>query len=91
MRQDRLKVLDQFTLKSPKTKDLVQHLQGLKVKKALIITDRENEDQNLWLAAGNIPHVLVSELGYMDPVSLVAYEHVIVTVDVLKKIEETLL
>jgi large subunit ribosomal protein L4 len=91
VRQDRLKVLDKFIVKTPKTKDLVQQLQGLKVKKALIITDREGEDQNLWLAAGNIPHVLVSELGYMDPVSLVAYEHVIVTVDVLKKIEETLL
>ena len=41
----------------------------------LIITD--HEDQNLLLAAGNIPHVNISELSYMDPVSLVAYEHVI--------------
>jgi large subunit ribosomal protein L4 len=90
IRQERLKVLDQFTLKTPKTKDLVKHLQDLNVKKALIVTDR-GDDLNLWLASGNIPHVTVSELAYLDPVSLVAYEHVIVTVDILKKIEENLL
>jgi len=88
VRQDRLKIVDQFTVDTPKTKLLVNKLQGLNVKKALIITDRE--DQNLWLAAGNIPHVEVSELNYMDPVSLVAHEHVLVTVEVLKKIEERL-
>lgn len=89
VRQDRLKIVDKFTIDTPKTKDLVNKLQGLKVKKVLILTDRE--DENLWLAAGNIPHVSISELNYMDPVSLVAYEHVLVTVDILKKIEEKLL
>ena len=62
-----MKVLDQFTLKTPKTKDLVQQLQGLKVKKVLIITDREGEDQNLWLAAGNIPHVTRQRTGLYGP------------------------
>jgi large subunit ribosomal protein L4 len=88
VRQDRLKIVDQFTVSTPKTKDLVNKLQELKLNKVLIITDRA--DENLWLAAGNIPHVDISELSYMDPVSLVAYEHVLVTVDVLKKIEEKL-
>jgi len=89
VRQDRLKIVDHLKIETPKTKDLVNKLNGLKVQKALIIAD--GEDQNLWLAAGNIPHVNVSELSYMDPVSLVACEHVIITVDVLKKIEEKLL
>lgn len=88
IRQERLKVVDQFTVESPKTKELVAKLQGLNVRKALILTDRD--DANLWLAAGNIPHIVVSELNYLDPVSLVAHEHVLVTVDTLKKIEESL-
>lgn len=88
IRQERLKIVDQFTIETPKTKELVAKLQGLNVRKTLIITDRD--DANLWLAAGNIPHVAISELSYMDPVSLVAYEHVLVTVDTLKKIEESL-
>ena len=33
IRQDRLKVVDQFTLETPKTKDLVEKLQGLQLKK----------------------------------------------------------
>ncbi len=89
IRQDRLKVITHFSVDTPKTKDLVKKLFELNLKKVLIITDQNN--QNLLLAAGNIPHVDVSELNYMDPVSLVAYEHVLVTVDVLKKIEEKLL
>lgn len=89
VRQDRLKIVEHFTIETHKTKELVTKLQGLKLKKVLIITDRGN--QNLWLAAGNIPHVTITELAYMDPVSLIAYEHVLVTVDVLKKIEEKLL
>lgn len=88
VRQDRLKVVDQFTMDRPRTKDLLNKLQGLKIEKVLILIDRE--DTNLLLAAGNIPHVDINELHYMDPVSLVAYEHVLVTVDTLKKIEEVL-
>lgn len=88
IRQDRLKVVDQLTLDRPKTKDLVNKLQGLNISKVLIIIDRENS--NLLLAAGNIPHIDINELNYMDPVSLVAYDHVLLTVDTLKKIEEVL-
>ena len=79
-----------------KTKDLVTKLKGLIPRssrgttpgRVLIIID--GEEQNLWFAAGNIPHVSISELNYMDPVSLVAYDQVLLTVDVLKKIEEKL-
>jgi large subunit ribosomal protein L4 len=88
IRQERLKIVDQFTVETPKTKDLVSKLQGLQVKKVLILTD--SEDQNLLLASGNIPHVNISELNYIDPVRLVASEHVLVTVETLKKIEEKL-
>ena len=88
IRQERLKVVDQFTVDTPKTKDLVSKLNGLQVKKVLIVMD--NENQNLLLASGNIPYVNISELNYLDPVSLVASEHVLVTVETLKKIEEKL-
>jgi large subunit ribosomal protein L4 len=88
LRQDRLKIVNEFTLDRPKTKDLVNKLQSLQIKKVLIIT--QIADDNLLLAAGNIPHVNINELNYMDPVSLVAFDHVLVTVDTLKKIEEVL-
>jgi large subunit ribosomal protein L4 len=89
VRQNRLKVVDQFTVESHKTKDLVQQLKKLDINKVFIIVDRE--DQNLLLAAGNLPHVSVCDVNYMDPVNLIASESVLVTVDTLKKIEERLL
>jgi large subunit ribosomal protein L4 len=88
VRQGRLKIVDHFTVDTPKTKDLVNKLQNFQVNKVFIVIGQE--DINLCLAAGNIPHVEVKELNYMDPVSLVAYEHVLVTVETLKKIEEKL-
>src|ERR1700722_81997 len=60
IRQDRLKVIDQFVIETPKTKDLVAKLKQLNLAKVLIIIDRE--EQNLWFAAGNIPHVSITEL-----------------------------
>ncbi|MBS0349690.1 MAG: 50S ribosomal protein L4 [Proteobacteria bacterium] len=88
VRQNRLKVVEQFTVDSHKTKDLVQKLSKLDINKVFIIVD--HEDQNLLMAAGNLPYVQISDLNYLDPVSLVAFENVLVTVDTLKKIEERL-
>ena len=56
----------------------------------LIIIDREMIKIYGWRRV-IFPSVTISELAYMDPVSLVAYEHVLMTVDILKKIEEKLL
>lgn len=88
IRQERLVVVDQFTVDTHRTKDLISKLSDLKVKKVLIIIDQD--DENLLLASGNVPHVNISELNYVDPVSLIASEHVLVTVDMLKKLEEKL-
>lgn len=89
IRQGRLKIVDGFSLAEPRTKALLTKLKELELKNVLIVIDRE--DQNLCLAAGNIPHIHVSELNVMDPVSLVANEHVLMTVETLKKVEEKLL
>lgn len=55
---------------------------------ALILT--ESVEQNLHLASRNVPHVDVRDVAGLDPVSLVAFEKVVVTVPALKKIEEML-
>lgn len=88
IRQNRLKIVDQFVIEQPKTKALVEKLTQLDLTKVLIIVD--NEDQNLYLAAGNIPKVEINILGNISPVSLVAYDQVLLTADTLKKIEESL-
>lgn len=88
IRQDRLMVVDEFSVAEPKTKSLVSKLKGLGVTSALIVT--ESPDQNLFLAARNVPCVDVRDVAGIDPVSLIAYDKVLVTVPALKQVEESL-
>jgi large subunit ribosomal protein L4 len=88
VRQERLVVVEDFQLEAPKTKQFVAKLEDLKLDNALLIT--ENVEQNLYLAARTVPHVDVRDAAGIDPVSLVGFEKVLVTVPALKKIEEVL-
>ena len=88
VRQERLIVVDDFTVSAPKTKELVSKLQDMKIEDVLIIND--NADENLYLAARNLYHVGVCDSISVDPVSLIGFSKVLVTVDTLKKFEEKL-
>jgi len=88
VRQDRLVVLDAFELSTPKTSELVAKIGGLEFEKGLIVSSEV--DGNLFLATRNIPNVYVLDVAGLDPVSLVAADKVIMTVDAVKKIEEWL-
>ncbi len=87
-RQDRLVIVEAFTVAEPKTKLLTAALKDLSVGSALIVTDEV--DANLFLAARNIPKVDVMDTAAVDPVSLVGFDKVIMTVAALKKFEEML-
>ncbi|MDX9698666.1 MAG: 50S ribosomal protein L4 [Rhodocyclaceae bacterium] len=85
-REDRLAVVDSFTVEAPKTRLLNQKLKGMGLESVLVITD--DFDENLFLAARNLHKVLVLEVSETDPVSLVHYDNVIVTKGALAKMEE---
>jgi large subunit ribosomal protein L4 len=87
-RQDRLVVVESLNVAEPKTKLLIAALKDLSLSEALIVTDEV--DTNLFLAARNIPKVDVIDTAAIDPVSLVGFDKVIVTVAALKKFEEML-
>ena len=86
--QDRLIALESLDLAEPKTKLLSAELDQYGGGRKLIVTAETNE--NLYLAARNIPNVSTVDVGALDPVSLVGAEKVLVTVDALKQIEEWL-
>ena len=87
-RQDRLVVVESLVLDQPKTKLLKEQLLALGAPEALVVT--EEVDTNLYLAGRNIPKVDVLDVQAADPVSLVSFDKVIVTVAALKKFEEML-
>ncbi len=87
-REDRLVVVDTFTIDAPKTKLLAQKLQGMGLDNVLIITD--SLDDNLRLSSRNLPNVMVLEVGHTDPVSLIRHGKVLMTKAAVGKIEELL-
>jgi large subunit ribosomal protein L4 len=88
VRQERLVVVNDFAVESPKTKDLVSKLKGLELKDVLIVT--KDVEENLFLSARNLYKVDVRDVQALDPVSLVGFEKVLMTADAVKEVEEML-
>ena len=88
IRKGRLFAVNEFELASHKTKDLVSKLKEFEVDNVLIIS--EQVEKNLYLAARNLHKVDVLDVAGIDPVSLVGFDNVIITVSALKKVEEML-
>lgn len=88
VRQERLVVVDEFTVDAPKTKAVAAKLKDLQLSNVLIVTD--SVDENLYLGSRNLPKVDVRDAQGVDPVSLIAFEKVLITVPALKKLEEAL-
>jgi large subunit ribosomal protein L4 len=87
-RQDRLIVVESLDMEVPKTKELVKQLGEFGLDNVLIVS--AELDTNLYLASRNLHKVDVRDVASADPVSLIAYDKVMVTVDALKKFEEML-
>ena len=87
-RQERLVVVESLQVEEPKTKLLVKQLADYGLDNVLIIS--AEVDTNLYLASRNLHKVDVRDVDAVDPVSLIAYDKVVVTVDAVKKIEEML-
>lgn len=88
VRQDRLVVVESFGVDAPKTKELKTKLAAMNLEDVLIVTPEI--DENLFLAARNLYKVDVRDVAGIDPVSLIAFNKVLVTADAVKQIEEML-
>lgn len=90
IRLERLHVVDDFKADTPKTKDMIARLGQIGVKSAYIIVGDEKSDENLYLSARNLHYVDVDEASSINPISLIKYEHVVITEDAIKEVEEWL-
>ncbi|EAR07290.1 50S ribosomal protein L4 [Reinekea blandensis] len=86
VRQERLVVVEDLKFDKPKTKDFLAKMKEIDVSNALVVAD--DVDQNLYLSARNVPHVEVSDVAGLNPVNLVAYDKVVVTVAAINKLQE---
>jgi large subunit ribosomal protein L4 len=88
VRQERLVVVDNFSVEAPKTKELLAKLKELELNDVLIVTGEV--DENLFLAARNLYKVDARDVAGIDPVSLIAFDKVLMTADAVKQVEEML-
>lgn len=88
VRQDRIRVVNSFEVAEPKTKLLVDKLKEMNIKGTLIVTPVIED--NLYLAQRNLPSVSITTSQNVTPLQLLQHEHVIFSVDALRKLEETL-
>ena len=87
-RQDRLIIVEEFDIDAPKTKLLIAKLQEFSLTEVMIVTEEVSEF--LYLASRNLHKVDVRDAAAVDPVSLINFDKVLVTVPALKKLEELL-
>ena len=88
VRQERLIVVEKFGVEAPKTKELLNALSTYDLNDVLIVTPEV--DENLFLASRNLYKVDVRDVQGIDPVSLIAFEKVLITADAVKQLEEAL-
>lgn len=88
VRQERLIVVEKFVTDTPKTKELNSKLKEMGVTNALIVT--ESVDENLYLSARNLMNIEVCTARRVNPVNLIGFEKVIMSVAAVKEIEEML-
>jgi large subunit ribosomal protein L4 len=88
VRQERLSVVSELSVSAPKTKELRAMLEEMNLRDVLILV--EAYDESLFLAARNLPLVDVMTAAEVDPVSMIAFEHVLATEGAVRRIEERL-
>ncbi|GMQ89360.1 MAG: 50S ribosomal protein L4 [Gammaproteobacteria bacterium] len=91
VRQDRLVVVEDFAVKAAKTKELLGKLKELDLNMGYnVLIVHHDPDENLYLAVRNLPHIDVVDPDIADPVSLVGYDKILITVAALRQFEEKL-
>ncbi|OGT88914.1 MAG: 50S ribosomal protein L4 [Gammaproteobacteria bacterium RIFOXYA12_FULL_61_12] len=88
LRQDRLVVVDEFKVETPKTKALVAKMNDMSLQDVLIVD--VIPDENLYLASRNVYKVAVCAVDEIDPASLITFGKVVMTSAAVKSIEERL-
>ena len=79
-------VVDGLSFDEIKTKNMVNVLKNLEVKKALVVTDDDNK--NVTLSSRNIPGVKTAFTNTIHVYDILKYDKMVVAKDVISKIEE---
>lgn len=86
VRQERVVIVEDFDVETPKTKAFVAKLKDYDLSNVLIVSEEIGE--NLYMASRNVPKVSLCEASTVGPLNLIAADKVLFTVAAIKKLEE---
>jgi len=90
IRQDRLALVEQFDVTTPKTKEFLIKVKDFVSDNHSLLVISEAVGENLYLASRNLHYVDVRDVIAIDPVALIKADKVIVTLPAMKQIQEML-
>ena len=83
--ENKIIVLDAFNMEEVKTKKFKAVMDALKVSKALVVVDNNN---NVVLSARNIPEVKTASTSTINVYDILKYDTLVVTQDAVATIQE---
>lgn len=83
-------VVEELTLATPKTKDMVALLKGLNLENTNTLVIVKELDENVILASRNLENVVLIEASEVNVLDLISADKILTTEEALKKIEEVL-
>ncbi|MCL2818005.1 MAG: 50S ribosomal protein L4 [Clostridiales bacterium] len=87
--ENKVKVVDEFTLEAPKTKEAAGLLKSLNAENALLVVERGNA--NALLSAANLPKVSQVEADSLNTYDVLRHENLVLTKQALDYLEEVLI
>ena len=90
VRDDEVMIIEKLSLKTPKTKEMVEVLKGLKLEDKKVLLVVKDIDENLVLASRNLENIILITADEINVLDLVATDVMVITEEAVKKIEEVL-
>jgi len=88
-RTENLHIVSQFNCDTHKTKDFIAKMKGMNIENALLISTQVGANE--YLASRNLEAFSVCDVEGINPLNIVMHEHVIITADAVRQLEEQLL
>ena len=90
VRDDEVMIIEKLSLKTPKTKEMVEVLKGLKLEDKKVLLVVKEIDDNLVLASRNLENIILITADEVNVLDLVATDVMVITEEAIKSIEEVL-
>lgn len=85
--ENRLFIAESFELETHKTKELSEKLKKCALNDVLIVTSGQEYDDKLYLSSRNLKNVGACNIASVDPVSLIVFDQVVMTLGAIKELE----